>query len=81
MGQLVPLQNGFQCNFEMAMHKLKVHYLSVLQATDRVTKTPPQDKGRYGKFKDKLNKAGLYNPVDKIAAVESRLTQRQVECS
>lgn len=52
-------KNGFQCNFEMAMHKLKVHHLAVLQAKDRMVKTPPQDAGRYGKFKDKLGKASM----------------------
>lgn len=52
-------KNGFQCNFEMALHKLRVHHLNVAQAKGRMDKTPPNDKGRYGKFKDKYNKASM----------------------
>lgn len=54
-----PDKNGFQCNFEMAMHKLRVHKLAVTEAKGRMDATSPNDKGRYGKFKDKFTKASL----------------------
>lgn len=50
-------KNGFQCNFELATHKLRVHHIKSLDAKAKMDGTPPQDKGRYLGFKAKYEKA------------------------